>query len=186
MPVTITSRMFYLLLKFSQKFHFRFKCHSKFSIYNLCYMLHQAAYIFSSSVSCIDHKATVFLRYLGSTHAITPQSAVHDQFAGKISFRSFKCTSSTWVFQWLFRCTLLTELSGQHFYFLEIAFFKREYRTQDNISCCFYDARSISHLKFFCRNLKNLSALVHYHYFSKNIFHFSTVRPGVHVERSAQ
>ena len=83
MPVTITSRMFYLLLKFSQKFHFRFKCHSKFSIYNLCYMLHQAAYIFSSSVSCIDHKAAVFLRYLGSTHAITPQSAVHDQLPAK-------------------------------------------------------------------------------------------------------
>ena len=73
-----------------------------------------------------------------------------------------------------------------YFYFLEIAFFKREHCTQDNISCCFYDARSISHLKFFCRNLKNLSALVHYHYFSKNIFHFSTVRPGVHDHCSAK
>lgn len=115
MPVTITSRMFYLLLKFSQKFHFRFKCHSKFSIYNLCYMLHQARTSSAVASPVLITKPQCFSDTWAPPTRYPRQSAVHDQFAGKISFRSFKCTSSTWVFQRLFRCTLLTELSGQLF-----------------------------------------------------------------------
>ena len=65
-------------------------------------MAAQGHYIGRSSVSAVDHKTAVLLRYPGAAHAVSPEAGILYELACKISMGTFEGAACAGIFQGLF------------------------------------------------------------------------------------
>ena len=128
----------------------------------------------------VNHKTTVLFGHLCSSDLKSPKSGILNQFSCKISFRTLKRTSGTWIFQRLFRHTLLLQLIHISFDLLSVSALKLQHRPKHNITFLCNHTSAVSKLQFITAQFYNLTfTCKHCHRF-QYILHLSAVGSCIH------